>query len=35
LHNNTTSGWAKAINLNFDGIMTDRPNEAMAFCLTL
>jgi glycerophosphoryl diester phosphodiesterase len=34
-HNNTTTGWANAINLNFDGIMTDRPNEAKAFCKTL
>jgi glycerophosphoryl diester phosphodiesterase len=34
-HNNTTTGWKHAIQLNFNGIMTDRPNEAKAFCATL
>jgi glycerophosphoryl diester phosphodiesterase len=34
-HNNTTTGWTNAIKLNFDGIMTDRPNEAKAFCPTV
>jgi len=34
-HNNTTTGWENAIRRNFDGIMTDRPNEAKAFCSTV
>ena len=34
-HNNTTTGWENAIRRNFDGILTDRPNEAKAFCETV
>jgi glycerophosphoryl diester phosphodiesterase len=30
--NNTTTAWERAIRMNFDGIMTDRPNELRAFC---
>ena len=33
--NNTTTAWENAIRLNFDGIMTDRPNELRAFCPTV
>ena len=31
----TPPGWENATKLNFDGIMTDRPNEAKAFCPTV
>jgi glycerophosphoryl diester phosphodiesterase len=34
-HNNTTTGWENAIRRNFDGILTDRPNQAKAFCRTV
>jgi len=34
-HHNTTVGWENAIRLNYDSIMTDRPNEAKAFCPTV
>jgi len=34
-HNNTTTGWENAIRHNFDGILTDRPDEAKAFCETV
>jgi glycerophosphoryl diester phosphodiesterase len=33
--NNTTTAWERAIRLNFDAIMTDRPNELKAFCPTV
>jgi glycerophosphoryl diester phosphodiesterase len=32
---NTTTAWENAISLNFDGIMTDRPDELRAFCPTV
>ena len=32
---NTTTAWENAIRLNFDGIMTDQPNELRAFCRTV
>jgi glycerophosphoryl diester phosphodiesterase len=32
---NMTTVWENAIRLNFDGIMTDRPNELKAFCPTV
>ena len=32
---NTTSPWERAIRLNFDGIMTDRPDHLKAFCPTV
>lgn len=35
LRSNTTTAWENAIKLNFDGIMTDKPNELRAFCATL
>lgn len=34
-HNNNTNGWMHAIQLNFDGILVDKPNEAKAFCATV
>ena len=32
---NLENVWRDAINKNYDGIMTDRPNELLAFCRTL
>lgn len=32
---NTTAAWERAIRLNFDAIMTDRPNQLRAFCPTV
>lgn len=32
---NTTVAWENALRLNFDGIMTDRPNELRTFCPTV
>ncbi len=32
---NTTTVWEHAIRMNYDGIMTDRPDQLKAFCSTL
>jgi glycerophosphoryl diester phosphodiesterase len=32
---NTTTVWERAIRLNYDGIMTDQPDQLKAFCPTV